>query len=176
EPSRLYSVLGLLLWYQHRHSARVAGAIALSLSFSIDSHGTAMMGNGTDYLRCINADCSISSERLAPGTWTNPSMSSLTFDGNDVPRMVAQQGTPNAPGTQDQLAPKVPSSLGGPTATKTVYNGTQLLDCYQRPENPPVPVFYGYQECESYTVLDQRKPPQQIVQYGIAFDEDIQVV
>src|SRR5262249_43863914 len=135
-----------------------------------------MMGNGTDYLRCINADCSISSERLAPGTWTNPSMSSLTFDGNDVPRMVAQQGTPNAPGTQDQLAPKVPSSLGGPTATKTVYNGTQLLDCYQRPENPPVPVFYGYQECESYTVLDQRKPPQQIVQYGIAFDEDIQVV
>jgi hypothetical protein len=67
-------------------------------------------------------------------------------------------------------------TLKGPTSVKTTYSGTQLLDCYGRPANPPQPVWYGYQECESYTVWDKGSPPKQIVRAGITFNEDVKLV
>jgi len=68
---------------------------------------------------------------------------------------------------------QVPTSLAGPSSSKTTYTGQELKDCYQRSMDPPVPAYYGYEECESYTVLDQNK--DQIKQTGIAFDESLKI-
>jgi len=83
--------------------------------------------------------------------------------------MVAQDDT----GTDFIVMPLEPTSLSGPTSTKTVYTGGALSDCYGQLVTS---VFYGYQACEAYTVFDQESPPQQLVNGGIAFDEDLQVV
>ncbi len=73
-------------------------------------------------------------------------------------------------------AAKQANTLQGPEGKKFTYTGSPQLDCDRNPMDPPVPVFYGYQECESYTVLDGRSPPQQIKRGGIKFDEKVKVI
>ena len=43
-----------------------------------------------------------------------------------------------------------------------------------QPVSPSIPVFFGYQECAAYTVLDQSG--EQIKDVDMVLDEDIQVV
>ncbi len=68
---------------------------------------------------------------------------------------------------------QVPTSLQGPSAVKTTYAGQELKDCYGQSMDPAVPQFYGYEECESYTVLDQNGV--QIKLADIQFDENVTV-
>lgn len=74
-------------------------------------------------------------------------------------------------GGETEVIVEVPTLLGGPTSTKTVYTGGTLYDCYGQVVTSP---FYGYEECEAYTVLDQYSDT--IYPEGLQFDEDVQVV
>ena len=77
----------------------------------------------------------------------------------------------------DDTAAQQGLTLNGPTPVKTTYNGTPLLDCNGAVQtNPLALTFFGYQECESYTVFDKGNPPKQIVRAGIAFDEQMDIV
>lgn len=122
-----------------------------------------------DDLTCTAADCSAYTVEVVGGSWNGSH--SLVMGLDNHPRMLMQDTS----GTVYLVLEQVPTSLGGPTATLTVYNGNQLLDCYGQPVSS-APIFYGYQECEAYTVLDQENPAKPIVKAGIEFDEVITVI
>jgi hypothetical protein len=110
------------------------------------------------------------------GTFTGVGAGSTTFSvEGDLQWNLPRQHCPFIPAAPSPgtVNVQVPTSLGGPTPTKTTYTGQELLDCYQQSMDPVVPHFYGYKECESYTVLDQNK--NQIMQAGIEFDENVQI-
>jgi hypothetical protein len=96
----------------------------------------------------------------------------------------AQQGGGASPFESPQLpangaAARQPwFTLVGPTSesfTRPPYDGTDLLNCYGDPENPPAPVFYGYQTCEAYKAFTKGENPQQLGE-GLEFDERLLTV
>ena len=83
-------------------------------------------------------------------------------------------GSPSGAGEQGGTAAKDVFSLGGPTGTYTAYNGTPLFPCGPLgiglpPKIREYPTYYGYQECEDYTVLDSNG--NAIKRFGIQIDE-----
>jgi hypothetical protein len=122
-------------------------------------------------------------------TWgsSNPAIANVTkrqVQGVAVGQVTGSaDGTINGPGecacSPVYVAPtvpitvQVPTTLAGPTNVKTTYTGQELKDCYAQSLDPRVPTFYGYEECESYTVLDQNK--NQIKEEGMVFDERVQI-
>lgn len=91
------------------------------------------------------------------------------FNGN----VCSVQSTPTLQ-TKGTGNTQKPTTLSGPSAAKTTYNSNEKKDCYGQSENPKIPVWYGYQECESYTVLDQNAT--QIKAQGLQFDETLEVI
>ena len=126
-------------------------------------------GDFTSWFSANPAVAQVTTKRVqgvAPGFTTGSAKGAVLEGGGAV--CVLREVQVNVP-----ITVQVPTSLGGPRGTKTTYNNGTLLDCYGQSVTSP---FYGYEECEAYTVLDQESPPKTILQSGIQFDENIQVV
>ncbi len=75
-------------------------------------------------------------------------------------------------------APNPWLSLVGPTdATfKKAYKGTEKLNCSGKSQAPPIPVWYGNQECAAYKMMSLLPPYGQITAADTRFDEWVKVI
>ena len=68
-------------------------------------------------------------------------------------------------------------SLVGPINVGVIilYRGQEKLQCNGKPESPPEPTWYGYQECEEYQLSTNEQNPRP-VRLDLRFEEDIHIL
>src|SRR5262249_523228 len=104
----------------------------------------AYLARSMDYIQCPVADCSTSSIRTVPGTWSDTA--SIATDSGGLAHIIAQQGQPGV--AVEHIAPKVPDALEVenvlvlPTGTSGDFGCTPSTD-------------FGIELDIQYQVLDQ---------------------